>query len=39
VNASPNEEAPPARLEIERSRRAANKAAKAGRIIGLSDLT
>lgn len=39
VNALPDEEAPPARLEIERLRREANKAAKAGRIIGLSDLT
>lgn len=37
--ALPNEEAPPARLEIERLRRAANAAAEAGTVIGLGDLT
>ncbi|KUR72991.1 short-chain dehydrogenase [Novosphingobium fuchskuhlense] len=37
--ALPDEEAPPARLEIERLRRAAMAAAEAGTIIGLSDLT
>ena len=37
--ALPQEEAPPARLEIERLRRAAMAAAEAGTVIGLSDLT
>ena len=37
--ALPDEEAPPARLEIERMRRAAMVAAEAGTVIGLGDLT
>lgn len=37
--ALPHEQAPPARLEIERLRRAANAAAEAGTVIGLGDLT
>lgn len=37
--ALPQEQAPPARLEIERLRRAANAAAEAGTVIGLGDLT
>ena len=37
--ALPDEEAPPARLEIERLRRAAMAAAEAGTVIGLGDLT
>lgn len=37
--ALPHEQAPPARLEIERLRRAANTAAEAGTVIGLGDLT
>jgi NAD(P)-dependent dehydrogenase (short-subunit alcohol dehydrogenase family) len=37
--ALPQEEAPPARLEIERLRRAAMAAAEAGSVIGLGDLT
>ncbi|BAK65939.1 putative oxidoreductase [Sphingobium sp. SYK-6] len=37
--ALPDEEAPPERLEIERKRRAANKAALAGARIDLADLT
>ena len=37
--ALPDEEAPPARLEIERMRRAAMAAAEAGHVIGLGDLT
>ncbi len=37
--ALPQEEAPPARLEIERLRRAAMAAAEAGTTIGLGDLT
>ena len=37
--ALPQEKAPPARLEIERLRRAANAAAEAGTVIGLGDLT
>jgi NAD(P)-dependent dehydrogenase (short-subunit alcohol dehydrogenase family) len=37
--ALPQEEAPPARLEIERLRRAAMVAAEAGTVIGLGDLT
>jgi NAD(P)-dependent dehydrogenase (short-subunit alcohol dehydrogenase family) len=39
VAALPQEEAPPARLAIENMRRAANAAAEAGTVIGLSDLT
>jgi len=37
--ALPDEETPPGRLEIERLRRAGNKAAAAGRVIGIADLT
>lgn len=37
--ALPDEEAPPERLEIERLRREANRAASKGRKIGLDDLT
>jgi NAD(P)-dependent dehydrogenase (short-subunit alcohol dehydrogenase family) len=37
--ALPDEQAPPERLEVERLRRAANKAALEGAKIGLSDLT
>ncbi|MGE5723312.1 MAG: SDR family NAD(P)-dependent oxidoreductase [Sphingomonadales bacterium] len=37
--ALPKEEAPPGRLEIERLRREAGKAAMAGSLIGLDDLT
>ncbi len=37
--ALPNEEAPPGRLAMEALRRAANAAAAAGTVIGLSDLT
>jgi NAD(P)-dependent dehydrogenase (short-subunit alcohol dehydrogenase family) len=37
--ALPDEEAPPERLEIERLRRAANRAAVEGKVIGLDDLT
>ncbi len=37
--ALPDEEAPPARLEIERMRREGNKAAEAGSRIGIADLT
>lgn len=36
--ALPNEEAPPERLEVERMRRAANKAALAGKVISIKDL-
>ena len=36
--ALPHEDVPPGRLEIERLRRAANRAAAAGRVIGLDDL-
>ena len=36
--ALPDEPVPPARLEVERQRRAANKAALAGAKIGLADL-
>ena len=32
-------EAPPERLEIERLRRAANRAAAAGKVISIADLT
>jgi short-subunit dehydrogenase len=37
--ALPNEQAPEARLHIERLRREANRAAAAGKVIGLGDLT
>jgi len=37
--ALPDEEAPPERLEIERLRREANRAAAEGKVIGLDDLT
>lgn len=37
--ALPDEEAPPERLEVERMRRAANKAALAGAKISINDLT
>ncbi|MDE2596558.1 MAG: SDR family NAD(P)-dependent oxidoreductase [Sphingomonadales bacterium] len=37
--ALPQEEAPPERLEIERLRREANKAALAGKVISIDDLT
>jgi hypothetical protein len=37
--ALPKEEAPEGRLHIERLRRAANRAAASGQIIGLDDLT
>jgi NAD(P)-dependent dehydrogenase (short-subunit alcohol dehydrogenase family) len=36
--ALPDEEAPPERLEVERMRRAANKAALAGKVISIKDL-
>jgi NAD(P)-dependent dehydrogenase (short-subunit alcohol dehydrogenase family) len=39
VNALPDEEAPPERLEIERLRRAANRAAAEGKVISIDDLT
>jgi short-subunit dehydrogenase len=39
VAALPNEAAPEARLHIERLRREANRAAAAGKVIGLGDLT
>ena len=39
VAALPREAAPEARLHIERLRRAANRAAAAGKVIGLEDLT
>jgi hypothetical protein len=39
VAALPDEAAPEARLHIERLRRAANRAAAAGKVIGLGDLT
>jgi short-subunit dehydrogenase len=39
VAALPNEPAPEARLHIERLRREANRAAAAGKVIGLRDLT
>jgi NAD(P)-dependent dehydrogenase (short-subunit alcohol dehydrogenase family) len=39
VAALPDEEAPPARLEIERLRREALRAANEGKVIGLDDLT
>lgn len=39
LSALPDEAAPPARLAIERLRREAMKAARAGRVVGLSDLT
>lgn len=39
IAALPDEEAPPERLEIERLRREANRAAAAGSVIGLDDLT
>jgi short-subunit dehydrogenase len=39
VAALPNEPAPEARLHIERLRREANRAAAAGKVIGLGDLT
>jgi short-subunit dehydrogenase len=39
VAALPNESAPEARLHIERLRREANRAAAAGKVIGLADLT
>ncbi|WP_246027240.1 SDR family oxidoreductase [Novosphingobium umbonatum] len=38
MEALPQEEAPPARLEVERMRRAANKAALEGREISIADL-
>ena len=37
--ALPDEEAPPARLEVERMRREANRAALAGKVISIDDLT
>ena len=37
--ALPDEETPPGRLEIERLRRAGNRAAAAGKVIGIADLT
>jgi len=39
INALPKEEVPPERLEIERLRRAANRAAAAGKVISIDDLT
>jgi NAD(P)-dependent dehydrogenase (short-subunit alcohol dehydrogenase family) len=39
INALPTEEVPPERLEIERLRRAANRAAAAGKVISIDDLT
>jgi NAD(P)-dependent dehydrogenase (short-subunit alcohol dehydrogenase family) len=39
IAALPDEEAPPARLEIERLRREALRAAEQGKVIGLEDLT
>lgn len=39
IAALPKEQAPAGRLEIERLRRAANKAALEGKVIGLGDLT
>lgn len=39
VTALPDETAPESRLEIERLRRAGNRAAAAGKLIGLGDLT
>lgn len=39
IAALPDEEAPPERLEIERLRREANRAAADGTVIGLDDLT
>jgi NAD(P)-dependent dehydrogenase (short-subunit alcohol dehydrogenase family) len=39
INALPIEEAPPERLEIERLRRAANRAAADGKVISIDDLT
>ncbi len=39
VNALPDEEAPPERLEIERLRRAANRDAAEGKVISIADLT
>ena len=39
VEALPQEATPEARLHIERLRRAANRAAAAGKVIGLGDLT
>ena len=37
--ALPDEKTPPGRLEIERLRRAGNRAAAAGKVIGIADLT
>jgi NAD(P)-dependent dehydrogenase (short-subunit alcohol dehydrogenase family) len=39
IAALPDEEAPPARLEIERLRREAMRIAETGQVVGLSDLT
>jgi hypothetical protein len=39
IAALPDEPAPEGRLEIERLRRAANRAAAAGEVIGIGDLT